>query len=96
MWCLSIAAREWVTCERLTRMCTIPVNGVLGQAWDIGSLATEAQILRPLLWFGLLDYREEPGEGSRLEKQHFYRKTPLFDRFLSFKVRLDPMEGMRH
>lgn len=96
VWCLSIAAKEWETRERLTRMCTIPVNGVLDQAWDISSHATEAQILRPLWWFGLLDYREEPVEGSRFEQQHFYRKTPLFDRFLSFKVQLDPMEGMRH
>ncbi len=96
LWCLSLAAREWETRERLTRLCTIPTNGVLGQDWDKGSFAMEAQILRPLWWFGLLDHREEAIAGSRFENKHFYRKSALFDRFLSFEVRLEAMEGLRH
>jgi hypothetical protein len=96
LWCLSLAAREWETRERLTRLCTIPINGVLGQDWDKGSFAMEAQILRPLWWSGLLDHREEAVAGSCFEKKHFYRKSPLFDRFMSFEVRLESMDGMRH
>jgi hypothetical protein len=56
----------------------------------------EAQILRPLWWSGLLDHREEAVAGSCFEKKHFYRKSPLFDRFMSFEVRLESMDGMRH
>jgi hypothetical protein len=37
-------------------MCTVPIIGVLESEWDIGSYAMEAKILRPLLWFGLLEY----------------------------------------
>jgi hypothetical protein len=96
LWCLSLAARDWETRERLTRLCTIPINGVLGQDWDKGSFATEAQILRPLWWFGLLDHREEAIEGSRFDKKHFYRKSALFDLFLSFEVRLESMDGVCH
>ena len=55
LWSLSIAANDWQPPERLTRMCTIPINGVLESSWDTGSHAMEATVLRPLRWFGLLD-----------------------------------------
>ena len=96
LWCLSLAAQKWETRERLTRLCTVPVNGILGQDWDKGSFAMEAQILRPLWWFGLLDRREEAIEGSRFDKKHSYRKSTLFDRFLSFEVRLESTGDVRH
>ena len=96
LWCLSVAAAGWESRERLTRMCTIPVNGVLDHPWDVGSWAMDARILRPLWWFGLLEHRDEDVEGGRLEKRHLYRKSPLFDRFLSFDVRLDAVGGVRH
>jgi hypothetical protein len=89
LWSLSIAANDWQPPERLTRMCTIPINGVLESSWDTGSHAMEATVLRPLRWFGLLDYRQDDIPERRLEKRHFYRKTPLFDRFLSFDVKLE-------
>jgi hypothetical protein len=85
-WCLSVAASNWQTPEQLTRLCTIPVNGVLDATWDSGSLAMETRILRTLYWFGLLEHRtEKPDEGRLLEKR-LYRKAPLFDRFFSFDV----------
>ena len=96
LWCLSIAAAGWEPRERLTRMCAIPVSGVLDYPWDVGSWALDARLLRPLWWFGLLEHREEEVEGSRLEKRHTYRKSSLFDRFLSFDVRLDAVGGVRH
>ncbi|MCX7355798.1 MAG: hypothetical protein NTY59_13415 [Alphaproteobacteria bacterium] len=95
LWSLSIAANDWQPPERLTRMCTIPINGVLESTWDTGSHAMEATVLRPLRWFGLLDYRQDDIPERRLEKMHFYRKTSLFDRFLSFDVKLEPA-GPRH
>lgn len=96
LWSLSVAATDWQSPERLTRMCTIPVNSVLEPGWDSASVAMEARILRTLQWFGLLDHRREPIDGQRFGKQHFYRKTALFDRFLSFNVRTEAQVAVRH
>jgi hypothetical protein len=96
LWSLSVAAKEWDTRERLTRLCTVPINAVLDRQWDTAAYATEATILRPLWWFGLLDHHEEEIAGSRYEKRHLYRKTPLFDRFLSFGVTVEMATGTRH
>lgn len=95
LWSLSIAANEWQTRERLTRMCAVPINGVLNTSWDVASHAMEAQILRPLWWFGLLERRQETVAESQFEKRTFYRKTALFDRFLSFDVTIET-PGERH
>ena len=67
LWSLSIASNDWQPRERLSRMCTIPINGVLDQAWDTASFAMEAQILRPLQWFGLLEHREDETDLSLRE-----------------------------
>jgi len=58
--------------------------------------AMEAQILRPLQWFGLLEHREEKADSGSFARQHFYRKTRMFDRFLSFDVRLEGADTIRH
>ena len=96
LWALSVAATDWQPRESLTRQCTIPVNDVAGSAWDSGSYAMEAQILRPLQWFGLLEHREEDVAGSKFAKRQFYRKTGQFDRFLSFDVSLEVAGVSRH
>ncbi|MGE0255502.1 MAG: hypothetical protein AB7N54_04865 [Alphaproteobacteria bacterium] len=96
LWSLSVAANDWQSPERLTRMCAIPVNDVLDTPWDMATHAMEASILRPLLWFGLLDHRQDDIAGSRFGKRHFYRKATLFDRFLSFDVRLETAAGPQH
>ena len=96
LWSLSVAAADWQTSEKLTRLCTIPGNGVLQASWDTGSLTMEARILRPLLWFGLLEHRAEKAPDARLAERHFYRKAPLFDRFLTFDVRTEQPETARH
>jgi hypothetical protein len=96
LWGLSVAANDWQPRERLTRICTIPINGVLETEWDTGSFAMEARILRPLLWFGLLEHRQVGGGGKLTESGHSYRKTPLFDRFLRFDVVVEKVGGLRH
>jgi hypothetical protein len=96
LWSLSVAVADWQTSEKLARLCAIPVNEVLQATWDTGSLMMEARILRPLLWFGLLDHRAENVPGTRFAERHLYRKTPLFDRFLTFDVRTDQLETVRH
>ena len=96
LWSLSVAANTWQPRDRLTRLCTIPNNGVLNSTWDSGSLAMEANILRPLLWFGLLELKQEEIEGDKINRLNLYRKTPLFDRFCSFDVTLDGVDSHRH
>jgi hypothetical protein len=96
LWSLSIAANDWQSRERLTRLCTIPIDGVLDKPWDTLSYAMEARILRPLQWFGLLEHRKDETDPGRFEMRHFYRKTSLFDRFLSFDVRLKTAGVLRH
>jgi hypothetical protein len=56
----------------------------------------EANILRPLLWFGLLELKQEEIEGDKINRLNLYRKTPLFDRFCSFDVTLDGADSHRH
>jgi len=96
LWSLSVAATDWEPRERLSRLCTIPIKRVLDQAWDSASFAMEAQILRPLLWFGLLEHREDDKDPRGFGTRHLYRKTTLFDRFLSFDVTLENGGGPRH
>lgn len=96
LWSLSIAAKDWQSREHLTRMCTIPIESILDTTWDTATHAMDATILRPLWWFGLLEHRQDDTSESRFDKKHFYRKTPLFDRFLSFNVTLDTPAGPRH
>ena len=87
LWSLSASANDRLDREILTRLCTVPVIGVLESTWDLGSSAMEARMLRPLMWFGLLEYRSVTGPG-RVDR-HLYRKTPLFDRFVKFNVQIE-------
>ena len=96
LWSLSVSANDWQSSDRLARMCTIPINGVLEAQWDSGAMAMQARVLRPLWCFGLLEYRRVEVPGKRFEASHFYRKTPLFDRFLSFDIKLETAAGSRH
>jgi hypothetical protein len=87
LWSLSATANDWLDREKLTRMCTVPTVGVIASAWDLGSFAMEARVLRPLMWFGLLECKPEGATGFRGTR--LYRKTPLFDRFIRFRVQLE-------
>ena len=95
LWSLSVSAGDWQTGEKLTRLRTIPESATLTGTWDRSAYAMEARILRPLLWFGLLEYRSENIPDSRLAARH-YRKSPLFDRLLTFDVKMDFAQGARH
>jgi hypothetical protein len=95
LWSLSAAANDWLARETLTRLCTVPVPGVVEADWDLGSYAMDARVLKPLLWFGLLEYRTERSGASRLEDRRLYRRTALIDRFLRFNVQIE-QPTMRH
>jgi hypothetical protein len=96
LWSLSVAANQWQSSARLTRLCTIPVNGVIESEWDVGAHAMEATVLRPLMFFGLLEHRAADVPGQRFATRHDYRKTPLFDRFIAFDVTLETEDMARH
>ncbi len=96
LWSLSVSAGDWQTSEKLTRLCTIPEPATLTGTWDRSAYAMEARILRPLLWFGLLEYRSENIPDSRFAARHYYRKSALFDRLLKFAVKMDSAEVARH
>jgi hypothetical protein len=87
LWSLSASASNWLDRETLTRLCTVPVAGVLESSGDLGSYAMESRILRPLTWFGLLESRREGRAG--LGEPRLYRKTPLFERFIKFNVQIE-------
>jgi hypothetical protein len=89
LWSLSASANDWLPRESLTRLCASPVIGVLESQWDFGSSAMEARILRPLVWFGLLESRTGAKSATEFVNLRLYRKTPLFDRFLKFNVQVE-------
>ncbi len=96
LWSLSVCANDWQSAEKLTRVCTIPAPAMFSETWDRTPYAMEAKILRPLLWFGLLEHRSEKVPSGRFGEHHFYRKAELFDRLLAFDVQIDLSEGARH
>jgi hypothetical protein len=95
LWSLSASAHDWLPRETLTRLCAPPVIGVLESQWDFGSSAMEARILRPSVWFGLLESRTEPRSPTEVVEPRLYRKAPLFDRFVKFDVQIEG-SGIRH
>jgi len=80
----------------LTRLCAIPEPAILSGTWDRTAYAMEARILRPLLWFGLLECYSEKVADNRFTARHYYRKAALFDRLLAFDVKVDFAESPRH
>jgi hypothetical protein len=95
LWSLSASAHDWLPRETLTRLCTSPDIDVLEWEWDLGSSAMEARILRPLLWFGLLESRTEPRSATEVFDRRLYRKAPLFDCFVKFNVQVEGSD-IRH
>ena len=95
-WSLSVAATDWQSCHRLARLCTVPNKSVVEAEWDSASYALVSKILRPLIWFGLLEHRRDDSLQAGSENRNLYRKTPLFDRFLKFNVTLEPDRALRH
>ena len=96
LWSLLVCANDWQSAEKLTRLCTIPDPAMFSEMWNRTSYAMEAKILRPLLWFGLLEHRSEKITSGRFGEHHFYRKAELFERLLAFDVQVGVSEGPRH
>ena len=91
LWGLSNVAGEWQSVDTLRALTTVRDDAVARMHWNAEGSMFVGRVLGPLRWFGLLEYR---GPAETLEVG--WRKTPLFDRFLSFDVRLARDRGTGH
>ena len=83
LWSISAVAADWQNAATLTALCTVPDDTMPTAAhWDPAATMFARHILDPLRWFGLVEYR-----GPEVSFDVQWRKTALFDRFLSFDVR---------
>ena len=81
LWGLSNVAGEWQSADTLRTLTAVRDMSVAGLHWNAEGTMFAGRVLGPLRWFGLLEYRGPP-ETAEVG----WRKTPLFDRFLSFEV----------
>ena len=91
LWSLSAVGDEWRNTDTLTTLCTVPDGGIPTAYWNPAATMFARHILDPLQWFGLVECRLTDFREGVL-----WRKTSLFDRFLSFDVRLDDLGGPGH
>ena len=84
LWCLSAVAQEWQSADTLTSLCVDRGDSVSKTPRKLAATMFTRHILDPLRWFGLMEWRlaQEILDARR------WRKSPLFDRSLSFDVRL--------
>jgi hypothetical protein len=95
LWSLAAAAHSWQSNDRLVRLCAIPDDSVIDAPERFPSFALDIRVLRTLLWFGLMEVGETL-EDCRPPARALFRKTPLYDRFLGFNVRLEDADAPRH
>ena len=91
LWGLSNVAGEWQSVDTLRTLTAVRHEAVAKMHWNAEGSMFVGRVLGPLRWFGLLEYRGHP---ETLEVG--WRKTALFDRFLSFDVRLARDSGAPH
>ena len=83
LWGLSNVAGEWQSVDTLRALTAVRDDAVARMHWNAEGSMFVGRVLGPLRWFGLLEYRGPPDTA-----EVGWRKTALFDRFLSFDVRL--------
>jgi hypothetical protein len=71
--------------EELLTITTLPIDPPQSDFPFRPETIFRARVLRYLEWFGLLE-KVPMAANDEIWDQHLYRKTPLFDRFLSFDV----------
>ena len=91
LWGLSCAAEDWRSADMLIALTAIRDDSVASVHWNAEGTMYVWRVLWPLRWFGMLDYR-----GPEVSSDVAWRKTSLFDRFLSFDVRLTESRVKRH
>jgi len=87
LWRLQLVAREWAAADQLTRevfLYSVSDQIKAASPWPTAEAdVLTDQVLEPLTWFGLLECDQPLHRWERRDKAK-YRKTPLFDRFLTF------------
>lgn len=78
---LSVARRDRSDAGALTRSCTILDTLETPCATDLPDDAMVSRVLRPLLWLGLVESREQQ-YAAEFGADDCYRKTALFDGLL--------------
>ena len=63
--------------------CTLPIDSVQTDLSHKPESVFAVRVLRYLVWFGLLETAQRAA-NDELFARPLYRKTPLYDRFLSF------------
>lgn len=98
LWSLSVAAYGWSSGEALMQASTIMQTLDDGTAPDLPEFAFVVRALRPLAWLGLIELKDDDGDARPPTSPGFreYRKAPLFDELLSFKVDMMGAEEARH
>ena len=84
LWCLSTVGEEWQSADTLTSLCTDRDDSVSKAPRNPAARMFARHILDRLRWFGLIECRLP----LEIFDARCWRKTPLFQRFLSFDVRL--------
>ena len=84
LWALSGVAGEWHGADTLVVSCTDPETPAPHgfRAWPAPLFVS--RVLVPLCWFGVMEWREI----QDMHDVRRWRKTALYDRLLSFDVRL--------
>ncbi len=82
LWSLSGVGDEWRNTDTLTTLCTVPDDDIAAARRPAAAMFAR-HILDPLRWFGLVEC-----SLAELPRELLWRKTALFDRFLSFDVGL--------
>ena len=85
---VSVAARDWRDPEELAKEIVLPqvYAELVNPNWDdLAYLSIVRRVLLPLQWFGLLERRNLPPR-DRFDRPYEVRKTPLFDRFIEFRL----------
>ena len=83
LWSLGAVGNEWRNVRTLTALCTVADESISTGRRNPAATMLARHILDPLRWFGLVECRMV---DAPIDMQ--WRKTALFDRFLSFDVRI--------
>ena len=92
LWALSTTGHRWQETGDLVRLSVLPDDAVLRNPDWVAPMLFALRLLRPLLWFGLLECRKDPV----FRDKGVWRKTALFDRFLTFDTKLPRTDGTVH
>jgi len=91
--CLGVVGNrldDWVPLTEIAGWC-LPLDLIASYRFSPvkdASFYLFGRLIRPLLWLGMIE--QHPAESRRIMiEDRRYRKTPLFDRFLSFKTPSD-------